>query len=300
MATIPEQVPFIQSLQPEWYKPYVSGVSMLRLDVIHPVVSGNKWYKLKHNIAHAIEAGYKSIMTFGGAYSNHLIATAATAKQYGINAIGVVRGVPDEDKLSQTLKDCRGFGMQLVCVTRDEYAKKIEQDWLDDLVARFDSPLIIPEGGSNEWGRIGAEEIAVYVPGEFTHVCVSIGTGTTFIGLRNALPAEKILYGYAPMKGGIYLKEEIQQHIDAEKGNWELFDNWHFGGFGKWNDEMISFMNDFYEINNIPLDMVYTGKMMKAISDQLQNGVFPKDANILCIHTGGLQGNVAIKQQLRY
>jgi 1-aminocyclopropane-1-carboxylate deaminase len=301
MVTIPEHAPYIQGLQPEWYKPYVSGISMLRLDVIHPVVSGNKWYKLKHNIIHAINGGYESILTFGGVYSNHLIATALAAKEYGIKAIGIVRGVLGEDKLTSTLKDCLAYGMQLVFVSREEYAKKTEQIWLDELDLRFDHPFIIPEGGANEFGRLGAGEIASYITEDFSHVCVSVGTGTTLIGLRNELPAEQIVLGYTPVKGGVYLKNEITPYLHANRNlNWELLDDTNFGGFGKWNDNLLSFMNAFYKINKIPLDIVYTGKMMFNIGEQLKQVVFPAEANILCIHTGGLQGNASVKERLAY
>ncbi len=298
MDTIPKQIPYIQSLDPDWYQPHVGNVSMLRLDVIHSVVSGNKWYKLKHNLAHALDEGYKSILTFGGGYSNHLVAAAAAAQAFGINSIGIVRGV--HDNLTPTLKDCLHYGMQLVFLTKEEYAKKTDDAWLSELLQQYGNVFIVPEGGANEWGKTGVGEIAKYIPSEFTHVCVAVGTGTTFSGLRNALPDEQQLYGYVPMKGGRYLKEEISSYLTTREKNWQLFDDWHFGGFGKWNTELIESMNSFYRMNNIPLDIVYTGKMMNGISKQLQQGMFPKDARVLCIHTGGLQGNSSVQPQLQY
>lgn len=272
---------------------------MLRLDIVHPIISGNKWYKLKHNLLHASQTGYESIITFGGAYSNHLIAAAAAAKAYNIRSEGIVRGTYAEAELTPTLQACKEYGMQLFFVSRGEYAQKNENGWLDELRMNYPGAYIIPEGGANEYGRIGAGEIANYIPRNFTHVCVSVGTGTTFVGLRNALPANQFLYGYAPMKGGKYLADEVKPHLTKDT-NWELFDDWHFGGFGKQNQTLIDSMNEFYDINHIPLDIVYTGKMMYGILKQLKAGVFPHDANLLCIHTGGLQGNSSVTRLLRY
>lgn len=301
MAIIPEKEPYIQSLQPRWYQPYVESVDMLRLDAIHPVVSGNKWYKLKHNIQYAIDNGYKSILTFGGAYSNHLIAAAAAAKEYGIHSIGIVRGVHSPDITTDTLKHCQEYGMQLEMVSRDDYNNKNNAAYLEQLSSTYDKPFIIPEGGANEWGREGSAEIAQYISDNYTHACVSVGTGTTLAGIRATLPSNITVLGYVPMKRGIYLKEEIDKYIEQEKQDaYTLFDNWHYGGFGKCNDELIDFMNSFHAINNIPLDMVYTGKMMMGILEQLKSGYFAENARILCIHTGGLQGNSSVKHLLNY
>ncbi|MBS1772310.1 MAG: pyridoxal-phosphate dependent enzyme [Bacteroidetes bacterium] len=301
MAIIPEQEPLIQSLNKDWYQPYVLGIDMLRLDVIHPVVSGNKWYKLKYNIQHAIDGGYSSILTSGGAYSNHLIAAAAAAKQYGIKSIGIIKGTYAQDTLTPTLQQCKDYGMELVFVNHEDYKKIDTDEYHAQLKRDYDNPFIIPVGGANEWGREGCETIAAYISDVYTHICVSVGTGTTLIGIRNALPQKQIVLGYAPMKGGLYLKEEIDKYLHTDKQNaYTLFDDWHCGGFGKWNDELLNFMNSFYAINKVPLDIVYTGKMMSGIQQQLQQGYFSKDSRILCIHTGGLQGNASVKEKLIY
>jgi 1-aminocyclopropane-1-carboxylate deaminase len=271
---------------------------MLRLDVLHPVVSGNKWYKLKYNMAYAIGQGYNSVLTFGGPYSNHLIATAAAANAYGIKSLGVVRGRDAADKMTQTLKSCEEYGMQLVFVTREDYSKKNDAAWLEALSNEYGAPFIIPEGGANGQGRAGAEEIAGLVTDNYTHICLSVGTGTSFEGIRNGLPETQAVLGYAPMKGGTYLADEISKYVST--GNWQLFDDWHFGGFAKWNDELLAFMNDFYTINEIPLDVVYTAKMMYGIQQQMDAGFFPDDAVVLCIHTGGLQGNSGVAGSLVY
>ncbi len=299
MVTIPE--PLIQSLHKDWYTPHVQAIDMLRLDAVHPVVSGNKWYKLKYNLQYAQLNGYISILTFGGAYSNHLVATAAAAQLSGIKAIGIVRGNYATDNLTPTLQQCMNHGMQLHFVSREEYDKKEDKTYLQDLAMQFNNPFIIPEGGNNEWGRKGTEEIASYIPSHYTHICISVGTGTTLAGTRAALPLQQQVLGYVPMKNGIYLKQEIDKHLEPEqRAAYQLFDNWHCGGFGKTNDELLSFMNSFYKINHIPLDIVYTGKMMLGIQQQLQQGYFASGDRILCIHTGGLQGNTSVKDRLVY
>ncbi|MEI8280107.1 MAG: pyridoxal-phosphate dependent enzyme [Bacteroidota bacterium] len=301
MAIINEHQAITQDLHSSWYSPYVAAVDMLRLDMIHPVVSGNKWYKLKHNLQHIRELGYDSLLTFGGAYSNHLVATAAAAYTYGVKAIGIIRGTYSADELTPTLNQCKSFGMKLVFVTREDYNLKENPEWLLSLSEQFNNPYIIPEGGANEWGRVGSEDIAKLISSHYTHVCTAIGSGTTFIGLRNALASTQNVLGFVPMKNGIYLKDEISSHLkDGQNTNWHLFDNWHFGGFGKWKDELIDFMNDFYTINHIPLDIVYTSKMMYGINELIQSGYFPHDARILCVHSGGLQGNVSIQGRLLY
>ncbi len=299
MDTIDESRVIIQPLNPEWYQHKVAALDMLRLDLLHPVISGNKWYKLRLNIKHAQENGQKAIVTFGGGYSNHLVATAYACKLYGIKATGIVRG--NYEVLTPTLKECRAEGMELVFVSQEDYKNKHDGGWINKLVANFDELLIIPEGGANEWGRAGAGLINRFIKDTYTHVVVAVGTGTTMIGIRNKIDERQQVLGFAPMKQGIYLKDYISEHIQSGKNhNWQLFDNWHFGGFGKWNDELISFMNDFYYQNNIPLDMVYTSKMMYGIRDMLIAGDFDPDAKILCVHSGGLQGNASMKEKLNY
>jgi 1-aminocyclopropane-1-carboxylate deaminase len=301
MDTIPDKDPEISPLNPTWYQRYVKRIDMLRLDLVHPVVSGNKWYKLKLNIEHALANNNKCILTFGGAYSNHLIATAAAAQQFGLRSTGIVKGLYAKEALTPTLQACERYGMQLVFVSNEKYAQKNNAAYLKELSNRYDRPFIIPEGGANEWGRQGCETIANYIDNTYSHVCVSVGTGTTFIGLRNALPAKVKLNGYVPMKNGAYLTRELRQYISASSDdNWKLFDEWHCGGFGKWNFELIEFMNTFYKLHQVPLDIIYTGKMMYGIQQQLQRGDFPNNATILCIHSGGLQGNDSVKQRLIY
>lgn len=267
-------------------------VSMLRLDTVHPFISGNKWYKLKYNISAALDAQKNSLLSFGGAYSNHLIATAAAAHSAGMGAIGFVRGLQDEQNLNPVLTQCKEYGMALYFISREAYATKEDADFLNRLQLQFPEAWIIPEGGANPAGRKGAGEISTFVSSDFTHVILSTGSGTTFTGLRNALPAAQSLLGFAPMKGGIYLQHQIIQFLDPGKNtNWSLTDRFHFGGFGKMNDSLQDFMSSFRQQYNFSLDRVYTAKMMAGLQQLLRENAFPARANILCLHTGGLTGN---------
>jgi len=300
MDTIDERRAIIQPIAKPWYsQQHVAALDMLRLDLLHPVISGNKWFKLRLNIRHAIDSGFKTIVTFGGGFSNHLIATACASRMFGIKSIGIVRG--RYDTLTPTLTDCKNAGMELIFVSKEEYERKEDTTWIRQLAAHFDELFIIPEGGANEWGRVGAGLIDRFINHDYTHVALSVGTGTTLTGLRNKLENKQQILGFAPMKQGAYLKDHITEHLHEDKNtNWQLFDEWHFGGFGKWNDELLQFMNDFYQTTNIPLDIVYTSKMMYGIKQLLAADFFQPDARVLCIHTGGLQGNVSVKDKLIY
>ncbi len=295
MAIIPDSLPRIQTIAPEWHQTGHT-IDMLRLDEVHPVVSGNKWYKLKENIKEALSNGLNGVLTFGGAYSNHLVATAAAAHAAQLMSVGIVRGLHAEHTSTETLKECMEYGMELLFVTRADYDRKEDEVYLQSLKKEYPELMIIPEGGANESGRLGVSQLAAQIPDKYTHICVSVGTGTTLVGITTAVAAD--VRGYAPMKGGTYLSDSIKQW--TSKRNWKLYDDYHFGGFGKSKGELVNFMNEFYRVTNIPLDVVYTAKMMYGIKDQLDNGGFPDKATILCIHTGGLQGNHTIRKKLVY
>jgi len=299
MGIIDERLAVIQPLSKFWYENKVAAVDILRLDLLHPVVSGNKWFKLRLNMKHAAEAGYKAIITPGGGWSNHLAATAFAAKAFGVKATGIVRG--RYDVLTPTLEACRADGMELVFVSQEDYKNNHEPGWASDLVAHFDDVFMIPEGGANEWGRKGAGLISRFINDNYTHIVLAVGSGTTLTGLREALPEHQQMLGFAPMKQGAYLKEHIGRHLSAQKNvNWDLYDEWHFGGFGKWNKELLAFMNGFYTTNHIPLDIVYTSKMMYGLRELLMANHFSSHERILCIHSGGLQGNASVKAELCY
>lgn len=297
MGIIREENVKIQPLYPTWHGNRVMALDMLRLDLLHPIVSGNKWYKLRLNILYAQEHHLTTVLTFGGGYSNHLVATAYAAQKEGLRSIGIVRG--RHDVLTPTLLKCKEYGMHLIFVTREDYNRKEDHDWVMALAADFDNMLIIPEGGDNERGRKGAELICKFISRDYTHIAVSVGSGTTLTGLRNRAHITQHLLGFAPMKEGAYLEGHVAPHLHpGQDANWKIYDQWHFGGFGKCTDELIDFMNDFYTTNQIPLDRIYTAKMMYGLREMLASGNFAPNARILCVHTGGLQGNAGIQERL--
>lgn len=267
-------------------------VSMLRLDKIHPIISGNKWFKLKYSIEAAITAQKSTLLSFGGAYSNHLIATAAAAHRLGFSSVAIVRGLQEASPLNNVLQQCEAYGMHLHFVSREDYAQKESTEFLQEIQRQYPDAYIIPEGGANKEGQKGAAMIAQYIPPDCTHIALSIGTGTTFIGLRNVLPIHQSLLGFAPMKGGIYLQNSIASALLPEQNHqWSISDRFHFGGFGKKTTETDAFMADFESRYNIILDRVYTAKMMMGIQTLIHEDTFEKGSKILCIHTGGLTGN---------
>jgi len=299
MDIICEDKAIIQPLNPDWYACKVAAVDMLRLDLVHPVISGNKWYKLQHNLQAAKEQGANKIITFGGAYSNHLVAAAAAAQAAGLSSVGIVRGLYAQHAPTATLQACSDMGMQLVYISTADYARKTDAQFLAELQATYGPAYMIPEGGANEAGRLGAGDMTALIPAGYTHICLPVGTGTSLIGLRNTISADVSILGFAPFKNGEYLRDEITSYIDtAANSNWNLYTQWHFGGFGKWDTTLIEFMNEFYMQNNIPLDILYNAKMMYGLKVMLSNDVFGPDARILCVHTGGLQGNSSIQKHV--
>ena len=297
MDTFDDRNVVLQPLSKFWYLKKVAAIDMLRLDLLHPVVSGNKWYKLRLNMDHAKNNGYKTIVTSGGGYSNHLIATAYAAKRFGLQSVGIVRG--KYDVLTPTLVDCQAQGMELIFVTQEDYKNQHQPEWAEKLVAHFDEVFIIPEGGANERGRTGAGLITRFITSDYTHVMIDVGTGTTLTGIRNNLTTSQQIFGFVPMKQGAYLASHIREHLlPAQDKNWQLLDKWHFGGFGKWNAELLAFMNDFYRENKIPLDVVYASKMMYGLKEMLDDNCFNSSDRLLCIHSGGLQGNISVRDQL--
>jgi len=297
MDIIDERNVRIQPLNNDWYGNAVAAVDMLRLDWLHPIISGNKWYKLRLNVLYAQEHNYKTLVTFGGGHSNHLAATAHAAKVAGLRSVGVVRG--KYLQLTATLEACAKDGMELIFVTQADYSSKQEPEWERELAQHFDEIYIIPEGGANDAGRKGAELICRFIKDSYTHILLSVGTGTTLTGIRNKANVAQQVIGFAPLKQGAYLKEHIAPHLHADKNvNWDVLDAWHFGGFGKCTDELIDFMNEFYSMNKIPLDVIYTSKMMYGVRDMMSSGYFLPADKVLCIHTGGLQGNAMVNHRL--
>ncbi|MDQ6756497.1 MAG: pyridoxal-phosphate dependent enzyme [Bacteroidota bacterium] len=269
------------------------ALSILRLDKIHPQTSGNKFFKLYYFLQTAISS-HKKIITFGGAYSNHLAAAASACKRFGIKCIAIVRA--EEPKiLSHTLLFCKQQGMHLQFISREIYKRKDEEDFKKYLTEKYGEHILIPEGGYSTEGTDGAALIAQFYKKEnFTHICCSVGTATTLAGLIKSSEKTQQIIGFSAIKN--LTDHESRLHFLLSPSlakNYCIINDYHFGGFAKWNEELISFMNKFYTNFGIPTDFIYTSKMMFGVFDLLKKNYFHPNSKILCIHTGGLQGNLS-------
>ena len=267
------------------------GISLVikRDDLIHPFVSGNKFRKLKFNLLQAKAENQSALLTFGGAYSNHIAAVAFAGKENGFQTIGIIRGDELADKIESnpTLNFAQEFGMQFEFVSRETYRLKTEESFLEQLQQKYGAFYLIPEGGTNALAIQGCQEILTPEDASFDYVACAIGTGGTISGIINSvLPHQKVL-GFPALKGE-FLQDEIRNFVHNDK--WELITDYHFGGYGKVSPDLIDWINRFYAQTQIPLDPVYTGKMVFGILDLIAKNYFPENANILLIHTGGLQG----------
>ena len=268
----------IQSLQ----------LNILRLDELHPIVSGNKWFKLQLQLQDAIKKNYTTITTFGGAYSNHIVATAFACQQMGLASIGIIRG--NETKaLNHTLLAAQQFGMQLQFVTREAYANK--QQYINN-----NNIYYINEGGYAVLGANGVADIYQWIDETYTHIVCAVGTGTMMAGLvKGALPHQKVV-GINVLKGNTTLLQQVKTllNVDENTKQFELINGYHFGGYAKHPQALITWMNDLYKKQQLPTDIVYTSKLLFAVTDLQQQGYFDKNSKIMVIHSGGLQGNLSL------
>lgn len=273
-----------------------------REDLIHPIVSGNKFRKLKYSLLEA-KKNAASVLTFGGAFSNHIAATAEACKILGLKSIGLIRGEELGEKLDQTLANnptlryAHNKGMQLHFVSRTDYRLKEKLPLINTLKEKYPALVCLPEGGTNELAIKGCKEI-LNSTDDFDIICTSAGTGGTLAGLIEASTPSQHCIGFSALKGN-FLEKDIRRW--TSKPNWSLETQYHFGGYAKVNSELIEFINTFHATHKIPLDPIYTGKMLYGIFDKIQAGHFPKNTRILAIHTGGLQGiegmNALLKQK---
>lgn len=269
-----------------------------REDLLHPIISGNKFRKLKYNIVEAKKQNKASLLTFGGAYSNHIVAVAGAGKEYGFQTVGVIRGEELKDKIdaNPTLKMAQALGMTFKFIDRTTYRTKTASHFIELLNNEFNDFYLIPEGGTNELAIKGCEEILSNETSDFNYICTSVGTGGTISGLINSSNEIQKIIGFSSLKGD-FLKNDISKFVN--KSNWKIICEYHFGGYGNVTDELIQFINDFYLKTGIPLDPIYTGKMMYGIFDLIKKKYFPEESKILAIHTGGLQGIVGMNEKLK-
>ena len=260
-------------------------VAVLRLDKISPLVSGNKWFKLRYYLEETKAREKKGIITFGGAWSNHIITTAAICQMNGLKAIGIIRG-EEPKRLSITLLNAKEMGMQLYFISREAYQNKEVPASINK-----DEYLIVNEGGYGETGTKGASDILNYCSKPYTHYCCAVGTGTMMAGIVNAISPGQQVTGISVMKNNIGLEIMIQTLVTNKEITWQLNHDYHFGGYAKHQPGLLSFMNEFYKLTNIKSDFVYTGKLFFAMSDLIEKNYFPPGSKLLLIHSGGLQGN---------
>ncbi|UII78362.1 1-aminocyclopropane-1-carboxylate deaminase/D-cysteine desulfhydrase [Flagellimonas sp. CMM7] len=271
-----------------------------REDTIHPFISGNKYRKLKYNVLEVKKQEHTMLLTFGGAFSNHIAATAFAGKEAGLKTVGVIRGEELRDNWQEnpTLKLAKDHGMEFYFVSRSDYRIKNTSDFYERLKTLFGNFYLLPEGGTNTLAVKGCEEILTESDSEFDFVCSCVGTGGTIAGLINSVRPHQTVLGFPALKGD-FLKQDILKF--ARNKNWELVPNYHFGGYAKVDEHLIDFINTFKKETQIPLDPMYTGKMLFGILDKVKQGFFKPGIRILAIHSGGLQGikgmNLVLKKK---
>ena len=271
-----------------------------REDTIHPYISGNKYRKLMYNIKEAKKQHLNTLLTFGGAYSNHIAATAYAGKEYGFKTIGVIRGeeLADKWETNATLKLAKEHGMHFYFVTREQYKLKTAAVFKKELLDKFGDFYTIPEGGTNALAVKGCEEILTPKDKDFTIISSCVGTGGTLAGLINSATNNQKVLGFPALKGD-FLYNDIRKFVQND--NWDLITDYHFGGYAKVTSELVVFCNNFKKETNIQLDPVYTGKLFYGLFNLISKDYFKKGTKILAIHTGGLQGisgmNLVLKKK---
>jgi 1-aminocyclopropane-1-carboxylate deaminase/D-cysteine desulfhydrase-like pyridoxal-dependent ACC family enzyme len=277
------------------------NIYLKREDLIHPTISGNKWRKLKYNFVEASDLGFKTLLTFGGAYSNHIYALSSASKIFGFNSIGIIRG-EQHLPLNPTLSYAKNNGMELYYVDRTKYRKKTEGFFIDELHQLFGDFYLIPEGGTNKLAVKGCTEVIDQIKIDFDYIATACGTGGTISGLICGLEGKRNVIGIPVLKGGEFLREDIfnltRSYADQNYTNWSLNLNYHFGGYAKITKELILFMNEFENTNHIKLDPIYTAKLLFGINSMILNNEFPKGSTIIIIHTGGLQGIYGMQKRI--
>lgn len=299
----------LQKIELDIFEAHNISVHIKRDDLIHEAISGNKWRKLKFNIEKYKQGQYSALLTFGGAYSNHIAATAYLGKILDIPTIGIIRGEELNSNSNHTLFQAEKNGMALSFVSREQYKERYEKLYWEELRIKFGHIYIVEEGGANFLGMLGCAEILTEIPFNPDYMMTASGTGTTAAGLLFNTHTTEII-SVPVFKNGNFIKAEIKERLEysgllkeevEDKLNYlQLETRFHFGGYGKHNSDLLEFMNWFYQQTSIPLDQVYTGKMVYAFFQRLKEGYFKKNSQVLLLHTGGLQGVESVRDKLRY
>lgn len=268
------------------------NIDLLRLDKIHPLVSGNKWFKLRYYIEEANQQNKKTILTFGGAWSNHILATAAVCKINQLNSIGIIRG-EEAENLSSTLTQAKELGMKLFFVSRNDYQQKKIPAELHNT-----DYYQIAEGGFGNKGAAGAATILDHCKiEEYSHICCAAGTGTMAAGLLRKISSTQQIVAISVLKNYLEMEDSIKKIVGESVNNLTVNNDYHFGGYAKHKPALLEFMNEFYKQTSIPTDFVYTGKLCYAIMDMIKKTHFSEGSNLLLIHSGGLQGNTSLSKR---
>lgn len=295
---LPKEPSPLQKLECELYSFKQVQVFMKRDDLLHPHIHGNKWRKLKYNLQAAKELGHKQLLTFGGYYSNHIYATAAAAKLFGLESVGVIRG-HEPKELSETLRFAKSQGMILKFASREQFGHKYEAFFLNELREAFNEFYLLPEGGTNQLALKGVAEIIGETDNEFDVICTATGTGGTLAGLVAGMKGKGQIIGFSSLKGEDQLTDSvytlIKEYCGSIYNNFKINHDYQFGGYAKWNEELMVYIQQFKQTHGILLDPVYTSKMMYGVEQLIQHSYFAPNTKIMCLHTGGLQGWAGVK-----
>ena len=268
---------------------YKIDLWMKRDDLLHPVISGNKWRKLKYSLDHALSSGADTIISMGGAYSNHLHALAYTGKMLGLKTTGLIRGEQPES-LTPTVCDMQNWGMELKFVSRSEYRLLRQYKGCNDLPGSKPRHYWLPEGGAQALALKGVAELVSEIDIAYDILCTPCGTGATLAGMITAVPGHVSVMGFAALKNAGFLQTDVESLLPRPCNNWQINLDYHFGGFAKITAELMTFITDFEHKTGIPLEPVYTGKMMYALYDLITKHTFKPGQRLIAVHTGGLQG----------
>lgn len=308
LSLLEQRVTPLQQVDHPLFRHHGLDLYIKREDLIHQQISGNKWYKLKHNLRYAAEQGFTRLVSFGGAFSNHLHALAYAGQQFGFQTTGFIRGEPVEP-LNPTLADMQQWGMHLQFLSRSDYRRRHEPEFVARLVQAWQPCFVIPEGGANQWALAGCSEIVEGISRQLTnydYVCVPCGTGATLAGIVAALDKRVQVLGFSALRGAHSQGGEIAAMVASFVGSrstqniaqWSLVDEFHCGGFAKISVELMAFIELWQQQTGIALEPVYTGKMLMGLCELVKRGYFPTGAKIVAVHTGGMQGIRGLQAQI--
>ncbi|UTW67188.1 1-aminocyclopropane-1-carboxylate deaminase/D-cysteine desulfhydrase [bacterium SCSIO 12643] len=297
----PQKKSNVQKLEDTLFDGKDVQVFMLRDDLLHPGISGNKWRKLKYNLLDSAEKGIYKIVTVGGPYSNHIAAVAEAGKLFGFDTIGLIRGY-ESYRSNSTLSRAEELGMEIRFFSKSDY-NDINQDYFNKLRKEEGEFVFVPMGGGNLLGMRGSKEIVSEIPKETTHITVACGTGSTMAGIVAGTEENQKVIGFPAMKGGDFMVDEVNKFLrDAgvNMQNYNVETRYHFGGFAKMDVQLADFLKAFYEKHGFVLDGIYNGKMMFGLYKMITQDYFPKGSVITAIHTGGVQGNRGLNERFGF